>query len=61
LLLHRDDLNEAGKAECPLRAGRIELQEDPERPGTWNALLCLRPHFVLEDIPMCEKVMLGLT
>ncbi len=38
------------KAERPLREARIEVRDDPSRPGCYEASAYLRPHFQLEEL-----------
>lgn len=38
------------KAERPLREARIEVRDDPSRPGCYEAVAFLRPHFQLEEL-----------
>jgi len=38
------------KAERPLREAKIVVQDDPSRPGCYEAQAFLRPHFQLEEL-----------
>jgi type VI secretion system protein ImpC len=45
-----DDVSYAEKARHPLREARIEVAETPGRPGSYQAVAFLRPHFQLGDL-----------
>ena len=38
------------KAKKPLREARIDVREDPSRPGCYEAVAFLRPHFQMEEL-----------
>jgi len=38
------------KAERPLKEARIDVRDDPSRPGCYEAVAYLRPHFQLEQL-----------
>jgi type VI secretion system protein ImpC len=38
------------KAKRPLREARIDVRDDPARPGCYEAVAFLRPHFQLEEL-----------
>ncbi|WP_010585383.1 type VI secretion system contractile sheath large subunit [Schlesneria paludicola] len=38
------------KAKKPLREARIDVREDPARPGCYEAVAFLRPHFQMEEL-----------
>lgn len=45
-----DEAPQEVKARLPLREARIEVAEIPGRPGAYNAVIFLRPHFQLEEL-----------
>jgi type VI secretion system protein ImpC len=48
------------KAMYPLREARIEVAEIPDKPGALMAIAYLRPHFQLQDLGMCQRVVAEL-
>lgn len=42
--------SEAQKAKYPLRAARVQVQEQPGRPGVYMATVQLQPHFQLDQL-----------
>lgn len=40
--------SEIAKAKRPLKAAEVQVEEDPENPGMYNAKFFLRPHYQLE-------------
>ena len=38
------------KAEYPLSEGQVIVEEDPEKPGCYKAIIYLKPHFQLEEL-----------
>lgn len=49
-VLGRDDAGQQLKAQYPLREARVDVSEIPGRPGAYNAVCFLRPHFQLEEL-----------
>ncbi len=49
-VLGRDDAGQELKAQYPLRDASIDVFEIPGRPGCYNAVVFLRPHFQLEEL-----------
>lgn len=49
-VLLTDSAPQAQKASFPLREGRVDVAEDPARPGSFTATVFLRPHFQLEEL-----------
>lgn len=49
-VLGRDDAGQELKAQYPLREARVDVTEIPGRPGAYNAVVFLRPHFQLEEL-----------
>jgi len=46
----RDDASHSLKAKYPLRSARVDVLPIPGRPGYYNAVVFLRPHFQLEGL-----------
>jgi type VI secretion system protein ImpC len=49
-VLGKDDAGQSIKAKYPLREARIDVTAIPGRPGSYSAVIFLRPHFQLEDL-----------
>jgi type VI secretion system protein ImpC len=49
-VLAKDDAGQSLKAQYPLREARIDVADIPGRPGCYNAIVFLRPHFQLEEL-----------
>jgi len=49
-ILGSDDAPQEIKAKYPLREARIDVSEIPGKPGCYNAVVFLRPHFQLEEL-----------
>lgn len=49
-IVARDDAGMGLKARHPLREARIDVRPIPGRPGYYNAVVYLRPHFQLEGL-----------
>lgn len=49
-VLGRDDAGQELKAKSPLRQARVDVSEEPGRPGSYRAVVFLRPHFQLEEL-----------
>ncbi|MEM7744217.1 MAG: type VI secretion system contractile sheath large subunit [Pseudomonadota bacterium] len=49
-VLGKDDAGQSIKAKYPLREARVDVTPIPGRPGSYNAVIFLRPHFQLEDL-----------
>jgi type VI secretion system protein ImpC len=49
-VLLNDDAPQAAKAKFPLREARIDVSEIPGKPGCYNAVVYLKPHFQLEEL-----------
>ncbi|GBC62144.1 type VI secretion system contractile sheath larg e subunit [Desulfonema ishimotonii] len=49
-VLAKDDASQELKAQYPLREARVDVTEIPGRPGCYNAVVFLRPHFQLEEL-----------
>jgi type VI secretion system protein ImpC len=48
------------KAKFPLRAARIEVAEIAGKPGAYNAVAFLRPHFQLEELAVSLRLVARL-
>jgi type VI secretion system protein ImpC len=49
-VLGRDDAGQDLKAQYPLRSARVDVTETPGKPGSYKAVVFLRPHFQLEEL-----------
>ncbi|MFB3131844.1 MAG: type VI secretion system contractile sheath large subunit [Rhodothermales bacterium] len=49
-VLGKDDAGQETKAQYPLREARVDVSEIPGKPGSYNAVIFLRPHFQLEEL-----------
>jgi len=49
-ILAQDDASQEMKARFPLREARVDVTEIPGKPGCYNAIAFLRPHFQLEEL-----------
>jgi len=49
-ILAKDDAGQSLKAQYPLREARIDVVDIPGKPGCYNAVVFLRPHFQLEEL-----------
>jgi type VI secretion system protein ImpC len=49
-ILLNDDAPQSLKAKYPLREGRVDVFDIPGRPGSYQAVVYLRPHFQMEDL-----------
>jgi len=49
-IMGKDTAGQELKARYPLREGRIDVSEIPGKPGCYNAVAFLRPHFQLEEL-----------
>jgi len=48
------------KAKFPLREARIDVKDIPGKPGHYNAVAYLRPHFQLEEIDVSLRLVAEL-
>ena len=55
-----EDANQEAKALYPLAEARIEVAEDPDKPGRCLAVAFLRPHFQLPDPGLAVRVVMEL-
>ncbi len=49
-VLGKDQASQELKARYPLREARVDVSEIPGKPGCYNAVVFLRPHFQLEEL-----------
>jgi len=49
-VLGNDDAGQETKARFPLREARVDVTEIPGKPGAYNAVVFLRPHFQLNEL-----------
>lgn len=49
-ILLNDDAPQSIKAQYPLREGRIDVFDVPGMPGSYRAVVYLRPHFQMEEL-----------
>ena len=49
-VLAKDDAGQDIKAEYPLREARVDVTDIPGKPGSYKAVVFLRPHFQLEEL-----------
>jgi len=56
-----DDLaSQEQKAKYPLRDARIEVTEIAGKPGSYNAVAYLKPHFQLEELNVSLRLVAKL-
>jgi len=44
------------KRQYPLRDARIDVEDDPRRPGCYRAVAYLRPHFMLDELTVSLRL-----
>jgi type VI secretion system protein ImpC len=59
-VLLSEDAGQETKAKYPLREARIDVKEIPGRPGVYQAIAYLRPHFQLEEIDISLRLVAEL-
>ncbi len=55
-----DNASYAIKARQPLREARVEVTDVPGRPGTYRAVVFLRPHFQLDELTASIRLVADL-
>lgn len=55
-----DNASQETKAEYPLREARVEVAEVPGKPGAYQAIAYLRPHFQLDEIDISLRLVAEL-
>jgi type VI secretion system protein ImpC len=48
------------KAKRPLKEARVDVQEDPRKPGVYRAIAFLRPHFQLDELSVSMRLVAEL-
>lgn len=59
-VLARDDAGQELKAASPLRSARVDVTEVAGRPGSYKAVVFLRPHFQLEELTTSIRLVASL-
>jgi type VI secretion system protein ImpC len=59
-VLADDSASHEKKAKFPLREARVVVTEDPARPGVYDAIAYLRPHFQLEALKVSMRLVARL-
>ncbi|MBL0941783.1 MAG: type VI secretion system contractile sheath large subunit, partial [Alphaproteobacteria bacterium] len=59
-VLISDNASSAVKASYPLREARIDVSEVPGKPGSYTAVVFLRPHFQLEELTASLRLVANL-
>ncbi len=59
-VLVTDQAPQAVKAQYPLREARVDVFDDPARPGCYKATVFLRPHFQLEELTVSIRLVTEL-
>ena len=59
-ILLSDEGTQSEKARFPLREGRVDVTEVPGRPGSYRAVVFLRPHFQLEELSASIRLVADL-
>jgi type VI secretion system protein ImpC len=60
LVLDNPDATQVAKAKRPLRAARVDVIEDKARPGCYQAIAFLRPHFQLDELGVSLRLVAEL-
>ena len=55
-----DDAPMSVKAKRPLREARVEVEENPRKPGAYRAIAYLRPHFQLDELQISMRLVADL-
>jgi len=59
-ILLDDFASQDAKSKFPLREARIEVSEDPAKPGVYSAIAFLRPHFQLDELTVSLRLVARL-
>jgi type VI secretion system protein ImpC len=51
-----DTASQDTKREYPLREARIDVEDDPARPGCYRAISYLRPHYMLDELSISLRL-----
>jgi len=55
-----DSASQEAKAKFPLREARVEVVEVEGKPGVYNAVAYLRPHFQLDELSVSLRLVARL-
>jgi type VI secretion system protein ImpC len=55
-----DDAPPAVKARFPLREARVDVTDQPGKPGCYNAVVFLKPHFQLDELTVSIRLVAEL-
>ena len=58
--VEEQDKGKETKAQDPLREARIDVFANPARPGSYKAVVFLRPHFQLEELTVSIRLVTEL-
>ena len=59
-VLLNDDASQSVKAKYPLREARVDVFDVPGKPGSYTAVVYLRPHFQLEELSVSIRLVAQL-
>jgi type VI secretion system protein ImpC len=59
-VVSNDDASLTVKAKRPLKEARVDVQEDPRKPGVYRAIAFLRPHFQLDELSVSMRLVAEL-
>lgn len=59
-VLLTDQAPQSVKAQYPLREARVDVFDDPARPGCYKATVFLRPHFQMEELTVSIRLVTEL-
>jgi type VI secretion system protein ImpC len=60
LVLNLDDASQDAKAARPLREARVDVVDDKAKPGCYQAIAYLKPHFQLEELGVSLRLVADL-
>jgi len=60
LVLDLDDATQEAKAKRPLKEARVDVVEDKAKPGCYQAIAYLRPHFQLDELGVSLRLVADL-
>jgi type VI secretion system protein ImpC len=55
-----DTASQETKRKYPLREARIDVEDDPRRPGCYRAVAYLRPHYQLDELTVSMRLVADL-
>lgn len=55
-----DDASQEEKAKFPLREARIDVKDDPSKPGCYKAVAFLKPHYQLDELTISLRLVSDL-